>query len=204
MKEKKEQLDYWTGPLDSIYFEKKSGALTAKEIIEAYENEGKRVLREAGYPETIDELLKVEKKERQIRDILRMLSYFRGARLALKLAAEESFSADHALYADHACREMAFGVKAALAARLRPKEKFLDLGQKSSERGRTSRGKKEKHFGITDAQREERNRAMVEHFQELNANRKTPISVKSFCDIHASKYNLKSDTAARILRKLLP
>jgi hypothetical protein len=78
------------------------------------------------------------------------------------------------------------------------------LGERSSERGRQSRAKKEKHFGITEAQRNEYNQAMVEEFKKINLNRKKPMTRNEFVNKYAEKYYLKPNSAAKILRKLLP
>lgn len=119
--DEKEVVDKWDGILDPIPFVAEPGAGPSEKydifaMIRGYENEAREILKAGGYPLTLTELR--WSKERRIRDIIRMLTYFREVCIYIRMND-----------AAGAALSMAYGVRSAMQARIRPVEPFIDKGK---------------------------------------------------------------------------
>jgi len=106
-------------------------------MIDGYENEGRDILKAGGYPLTVREIIykrdsqpKKAALPRQIKDVMNMLTYFNMVRVKIK---EKDIS--------FALCFMAYGVQAAMKARIRPVEPFIEIGKSNIDGGRNG-GKK--------------------------------------------------------------
>jgi hypothetical protein len=122
--EEKEELA-WKGPFEPIPFDiqaKPEAELSDKydifAMIRGYENEAREILKAGGYPLTVKELVKTPQKERRIRDIMNMLTHFREVRIYIGMND-----------AAGAALSMAYGIRSAMLARIRPVEPFIDKGK---------------------------------------------------------------------------
>ena len=120
----KEVVDKWDGILDSIPFAAEPGAGPSEKydifaMINGYEKEAREILKAGGYPLTVKELLNKPQKDRRIRDIMRMLTYFREVRIYISMND-----------AAGAALSMAYGVRSAMQARIRPVEPLIEIGKK--------------------------------------------------------------------------
>lgn len=96
-------------------------------MIEGYESEGREILKAGGYPLTVREIIyrryaqpKKELLPRRIKDVMNMLAYFERVRDYMK-KNDISYSLCF----------MAYGVQAAMKARIRPVEPLIEMGQKN-------------------------------------------------------------------------
>jgi hypothetical protein len=112
----------WKGTFEPIPFVAKPGARPSEKynifaMMNGYENEAREILKAGGYPLTLDEL--TGRKERRIRDIINMLLCFREVRVYISLNDAENSAAS-----------MAYAIRSAMLARIRPAEPLIDVGEK--------------------------------------------------------------------------
>jgi hypothetical protein len=166
-------------------------------MIDGYENEGRDILKAGGYPLTVDEIihdrfdedgLPLGKKPlpRRVRDVMDMLLYFDMVRVNIE-KKDISF----------ALCFMAYGVQAAMKARIRPQERSIDIGAARRIKQIEIRSKRDTWHGQTRVQLSERNQKILEHFK------RTHLTPASFAEDkkNQTKYDLKPRTIRLILSK---
>ncbi len=193
--DKQETVDRWDGILDPIPFVAESGADSSEKydifaMIRGYENEARKILKAKGYLLTLDELLDKPQKERQIRDIMRMFTYFREVHIYIWMDD-----------AAKAALTMAYGVRAAMQARIRPVEPLIKIGKSRRNKQKEARGKRKTWKGLTREQMSVRNQKIVEHYKEASKNRH--IKLNGFAKKHADKYLLKPTRIKQIIKSSL-
>lgn len=115
-----EKAEYaWKGPLEPIPFAEKK-EFNVFSMIEGYEREAREVLKAKGYPLTLEGLLSKPARERRIRDIMNMFLCFKEVRLYVSMSE-----------AERAAMSMAYGIRSAMLARIRPGERFIDMGKEN-------------------------------------------------------------------------
>jgi len=114
-------------------------------MIDGYENEGRKILKDGGYPLTVNEIMHTRLNEdglplgikslpRRVRDVMAMLQYFNMVRFKIE---EKDIS--------FALCFMAYGVQAAMKARIRHMEPDILRGRSSIE-GASRGGQKKKEI----------------------------------------------------------
>jgi len=188
--DKKELADLkWQGPFEPIPFADKPGAEDSEKygvfaMIEGYENEGRKILDTVGYPLTRDELSKRPKNERkQIRNIELMLIYFREVRIYISLED-----------AAGAALSMAYAIRCAMLARIRPFELSIEIGTKRRNKQKKTRSKRTTWKGLSQDELEKRNQKIKEHFQ------KSKLKPNSFAKKHSAKYKLSTRRITQIIQ----
>jgi uncharacterized protein YyaL (SSP411 family) len=183
MKKQEPIIDKWDGILDPIPFIEEPESDPSQNhrvfsLIRGYQAEAYKILKSSGYPATLAELLKTEQKERRIRDIMRMLTYFREVRVYISIDDAQG-----------AALSMAFAIRSAMQARIRPVETFIDIGQKRSQAQKKNRGQRQVWKGLTGEQIAQRNARMIEHFKTVKSQNQQ-ITLHGFATKYASKYRL--------------
>jgi hypothetical protein len=170
-------VDYWDGILDAVPFADKPYNIF--NLISGYEAEAIEVLKSSGYPITVKELLKIrkiweDKKERRVRDIVRMLTYFREVKIHIDLNNSEG-----------SALSMAFAIQSAMKARIRPVEPKIEIGKKRSAQQKDNRGKRETWGKKTKEEIEKRNEKIIAAWKEYKLSKNSLLSKNSF----AKKYS---------------
>ena len=198
MKTKREQeaVDRWDGILDPIPFVAESGADSSEKynvfaMINGYESEAREILKAGGYPVTLKELLNKPQGKRQIRDIMRMLTYFREVRIYIWMND-----------APGAALSMAYGIRAAMQARIRPVEPLIEIGKSRSDQQKETRNKRRTWKGLTRKQILTRNQKIIEHYKEASS-KSGHIKLHGFAVKHANKYLLKPTRLKQIIKSSL-
>ena len=162
-------------------------------MIDGYENEGCEILKERGYPLNVSELVdsRFDKNgnslarkplPRRIKDVMDMFAYFEAVRSFIQ---ENNIS--------FALCFMAYGVQAAMKARIRPAEDLFKIGASRRRKQKETRDKRKTWNDLTREQISARNQIILEHFN------KTRLNPSSFADKHAVKYGIKPRTVRLIL-----
>lgn len=117
----------WKGPFEPIP-KPATGTVTydVYDMISGFQDEAKKILAASGYPASTKELLKQPLKEKRIRDIAAMLTYFRQVRVYIDMNDPES-----------AALSMGLGIRSAMLARIRPEEPHIERGRKNVVGGHT-------------------------------------------------------------------
>jgi len=181
-----------SGILDPI---PSSNGMDIFSIIQQYEQEGREILKANGYPLALREMvysrfddnmnrLRAKPLPRRIRDVMNMLAYFQTVRFYIKKN----------VVSDALCF-MAYGVQAAMKARIRPVERLIEIGTSTSKKEKQRRSKRQTWGGQTREQLAERNQKIVDHFN------RTKLTVSGFAQKHAGKYGLSIRTIRLILSK---
>ncbi len=197
MTAKRETVDRWDGILDPIPFvANEPGEDLVKQydvfgMMKGYEQEASKVLEAGGYPLTIKELLKQQRKERRVRDIMRMLTCFREVRIYIWMNDPAG-----------AALSMAYGVRAALQARIRPEEPYLKVGRNRSAKQKQTRSKRKTWNDLTREQISARDQKIIAHYKQAHE-KNSAITANSFAKQHASEYLLSPSWTRQIISKHL-
>jgi hypothetical protein len=154
-------------------------------MIAGYEDQGHEILRAAGYSPNFQKLMRSRFSEDgtplgkeplplKIRDAIEMLSHFHAVRFHLK-RNDISWALCY----------MAYGVQAAMKAKVRPVEPFIESGEKHIQAQRLKREKRQLWRGKTRAEIRARNMTIKEHYA------RSGLKPNSFAEKHAKKYALK-------------
>ena len=182
-----EMVDKHDGILGPIPFDEAPEGRRALEdypvfdMIIGYENEAREILKAGGYPLAIRELKQI--KERRIQDLERMLTYFKEVRIYIWINDPAG-----------AALSMAYGIRAAMQAKIRPVEPLIEIGKSRRKKQIETRSKRHTWNGQTREQLSARNQKMIEHFK------RTHLSRSGFAKKHAAKYGLKSRQVMDILK----
>lgn len=179
----KKVIDEQVGILD---FVPASKGLDVISMIEGYEQEGREILKANGYPLTLREMVYSRFDEnknplgekvlpRRVKDVMNMMGYFQAVR----------FYINKNVVFDALCF-MAYGVQAAMKARIRPVEPLIEIGANHSQT-QSKKGSTPRH--IT------RNKEIIEKFK------KSPLKISSFSQKYSEKYGLKPRQIRNILKK---
>lgn len=191
--EKKEYA--WKGPFEPIPFDiraKPEAELSEKydifAMIRGYENEAHEILKAGGYPLTVKEPLGHPRKDRRIHDIMIMLTNFREVRIYIGMND-----------AAGAALSMAYGIRSAMLARIRPVEPFIDKG-KAMIRGASLGGIAKKKI---DDVRHEKWQADADAIWRKHPSYKTWRVAGMLAERYAQSRGLraKQDSISRVIKK---
>lgn len=193
-KQKMDVVDKWQGVFEPIPTNPKVQSpeqFNVFSLINGYEKEAREVLEAKGYPTDVKSLLTSCDKDRRIRDIVNMLTYFREVRIYIWMKDAEG-----------AALSMALAVRCAMLARIRPVEPSINIGESRRQQQRKNRQKRKTCRGLTREQITARDAEIIAHYERVHGKNKA-ITQNSFAEDHHTDYDLGTSQMRNILRKHL-
>ena len=190
-KQKMDVVDKWQGVFEPIPTNPKVQSpeqFNVFSLINGYEKEAREVLEAKGYPTDVKSLLTSCDKDRRIRDIVNMLTYFREVRIYIWMKDAEG-----------AALSMAFAVRCAMLARIRPVEPSINIGESRRQQQKKTRQKRQKWHGLTREQIAARNEKIIAHYERVHAKYET-IKPNGFAKNYAKDYHLGPSQIRNILK----